>query len=144
MTHKSLIFIFSLAITTFITGCSKPPVAEKNSFSRQLQSNKALFNLIVETEDQQTLLINQFQNWIITVTDNNGAPVYPAAFAITGGMPSHGHGLPTQPLVTDYLGDGKYRLEGLKFTMDGAWTLQLQILSGDLQDSAQLNFDVSY
>ena len=39
-------------------------------------------------------------------------------------MPEHGHGFPTVPEVTEYLGDGKYLVEGLKFSMPGWWVGQ--------------------
>jgi len=71
-------------------------------------------------------------------------PVYPAAFSVTGGMPDHGHGLPTQPKVTQYLGEGRYLLEGVKFNMGGEWMLRLHILAGDRQDSAVKHFHVNF
>jgi hypothetical protein len=42
-------------------------------------------------------------------------------------MPDHNHGLPTQPEVTDDLGNGRYRLEGVKFSMPGRWVLRLSV-----------------
>jgi hypothetical protein len=48
-------------------------------------------------------------------------------------MPQHGHGLPTQPQVTRELGDGRYLLEGMKFSMPGWSDLKLQVRSTDGQ-----------
>ena len=47
--------------------------------------------------------------------------------SIDGGMPQHGHGFPTQPRVTRELGDGRYLLEGMKFSMPGWWEIKLKV-----------------
>jgi hypothetical protein len=151
--HKSpLIFtISSLIALLLLSGCTQDksqydgnPQSKPAAFKRSLQSHKGLFNLTLYSEDQKPIPINQYHNWIIGLSDTDGKPVYPAAFAIAGGMPEHGHGLPTQPQVTRHLGDGEYLLEGIKFTMDGEWVFQFQILSGDLQDAAEITFNVEY
>jgi len=36
-------------------------------------------------------------------------------------MPEHDHGLPTIPRVTEELGGGDYKLDGLRFHMSGYW-----------------------
>ena len=113
-------------------------------FQQSVRSHKELFELVISTQEQTPVPINQFHNWVIALSDAEGKPVYPAAFAVRGGMPAHGHGLPSQPIVTRHLGEGAYLLEGVKFNMDGQWRLQFHILAGDLQDAAELVFDVSY
>ena len=54
-------------------------------------------------------------------------------------MPQHGHGLPTSPPVTAHLGGGKYRIEGLKFTMSGWWELRFAITAPAGSDKAVFN-----
>jgi hypothetical protein len=73
------------------------------------------------------LEINRMHSWTITVTAPDGTPVDNAAIAIDGGMPQHGHGLPTAPQVTRALGEGRYLIEGMKFNMDGWWTIDVEI-----------------
>lgn len=65
--------------------------------------------------------------WTITLRDGAGAPVDGAQFHVDGGMPQHGHGLPTAPAVTQALGEGRYLLEGVRFNMGGWWELRLAI-----------------
>src|SRR5262245_44124840 len=65
--------------------------------------------------------IGRFQTWVVELRDTAGAPVAGADLAIAGGMPGHGHGLPTEARVTAELGNGRYRIEGLKLNMVGAW-----------------------
>ena len=50
-----------------------------------------------------------------------------AAITIDGGMPQHGHGLPTQPEVSANLGAGRYQVEGMKFNMPGWWVVNLSV-----------------
>ena len=68
-----------------------------------------------------------------------GAPVTDAQIAVDGGMPQHGHGLPTKPLVRTQVADGTYLLEGMKFSMTGWWEIKLAIQAADCADTAVFN-----
>ncbi len=78
---------------------------------------------------------NSLHAWIATVTSPDGAPVENARIDVDGGMPAHGHGLPTSPQMTRYLGDGRYKIEGVQFHMQGKWEFKLSITAGDISDS---------
>ena len=84
----------------------------------------------IEPEARRRCRQGELQSWLLTLKTTDGAPVEDAAIAIAGGMPQHDHGLPTSPQVTDYLGDGRYRIEGVKFTMSGWWQLRFAISAG--------------
>ena len=45
----------------------------------------------------------------------------------------------THPRVTGYLGQGRYRVEGLRFDRRGWWNVKLQIASGSGTDSLAFN-----
>lgn len=75
----------------------------------------------------QAPAINQMHSWKVKLATPDGAPVHGASFAVDGGMPQHGHGLPTQPRVTRELADGTYQLDGMKFSMTGWWEVKLAI-----------------
>lgn len=77
--------------------------------------------------DAAPIMVGAMHTWTVTVKTPNGAPVKAAKIGINGGMPQHGHGLPTTPQVTADLGEGRYRIEGMKFNMRGWWTLDLTI-----------------
>lgn len=83
--------------------------------------------------------INQIQTWTLQVTDAVGKPVEDAEISVDGGMPQHGHGLPTAPLVTESLGNGQYRVEGMKFHMPGWWILTFRMAHNDTTDSVTFN-----
>jgi hypothetical protein len=72
-------------------------------------------------------VINRIHSWILHVESSEGIPVENAEITVTGGMPEHDHGLPTQPRVTEELGGGDYRLDGLRFHMQGAWELEIAV-----------------
>jgi hypothetical protein len=76
---------------------------------------------------KQPVVINVMHSWVLTLRTPNGKPVTGAVVTVDGGMPAHGHGLPTAPRVTRYLGDGKYLVEGMKFSMTGWWELRFAI-----------------
>ena len=83
--------------------------------------------------------INQMLKWTLHVEDAEGQLVENATSTVDGDMPQHGHGLPTRPQVTRYLGNGDYLVEGLKFHMPGWWVVDFQIEAGGQQDQVRFN-----
>ena len=59
--------------------------------------------------------------------------------AVDGGMPEHGHGLPTEPYVTGNLGGGDYLVEGLRFQMKGWWEVKFTISTSENTDEVVFN-----
>lgn len=77
--------------------------------------------------DLKPLVINQIHSWTFHVETQDGEPVVGATISATGGMPLHNHGLPTDPKMTEDLGDGDYRFEGFRFHMNGDWELSVTV-----------------
>lgn len=75
--------------------------------------------------------INRMHSWVLHVEDESGAAIEGALIEVTGGMPQHNHGLPTQPRVTAELGGGDYRLDGMRFHMSGDWEIVVTITAND-------------
>ena len=75
--------------------------------------------------------LSQMHQWTIHVANTEGLPVAGAVIAVDGGMPEHGHGLPTAPRVTAAGLPGDYLISGMKFSMTGWWVLKLAIASPD-------------
>lgn len=75
----------------------------------------------------EPIVINRIHSWIFSVSTPDGAPVSGAKITLTGGMPEHNHGLPTAPKLTAEIGAGRYRVEGLRFHMNGAWLINVTI-----------------
>lgn len=78
--------------------------------------------------------INQMHSWVLHITAD-GAPVTNAELSIAGGMPAHKHGLPSSPRVTEELGDGHYRLDGIRFHMHGHWQLTIEVIADGKTDT---------
>lgn len=113
-------------------------------FSEVTESVNGAFTVRLDSNSPVASL-NAFQNWLLTVTDSQtGEAVSPARISVAGGMPMHGHGLPTQPQVTEYLGEGRYRVEGVKFNMHGQWMLEFQITTAQTVDTAVFEVIVDY
>jgi hypothetical protein len=91
-----------------------------------------------------TITIGQFENWVITLKDKTGKAVYPAHIGLSGGMPEHGHGMPSQPQVTKYLGDGRFLVEGMKFNMAGEWLFGFVVETPTARDRLKLTIEVDY
>jgi len=94
------------------------------------------------SSELEPLAINRLHRWTLTLTDSDGEPVEAATFVVTGGMPEHNHGLPTRPQVTRYLGDGRYLLEGMRFHMQGDWTISIAIDSPRGRDTVVLELTI--
>ena len=90
----------------------------------------------------QPLTINRMHAWVIHVAGADGEPVEGAELRVSGGMPAHDHGLPTAPRVTADLGEGNYRVDGMKFHMGGAWEVVIDIAAGEGRDSLTLLLDL--
>lgn len=78
----------------------------------------------------------------VAITDAAGKPVTGATVTIDGGMPQHGHGLPTRPRVTKSNGDGTYEISGLRFNMGGWWELKVTITTAAGTDTVTFNLSL--
>ena len=77
--------------------------------------------------------INRIHSWILHIRNADGEPVTDADISVSGGMPRHDHGMPTRPRVTREIGDGNYRLDGMRFHMGGYWEIVVTITTADGQ-----------
>lgn len=83
--------------------------------------------------------LNRIHKWRLLVSDIAGNPVEDAEIDIEGHMPGHVHGLPTQPQVTGEVAPGVYRVDGMKFQMNGWWVMQFNIVHDGGKDSVRFN-----
>lgn len=87
--------------------------------------------ILVESETAP-VPVNTLHRWRVKVLrEDSNAPFMPNALVVTGGMPAHGHGMPTQPSVSRHLPDGSFLVEGIRFNMGGAWEMAVRVLDGD-------------
>jgi hypothetical protein len=124
------------AIAIQLSGCMTPPQDLDLSLTRLTTQKKYVVAIHPLAEP---IAINQMHNWEVKVTSPTGEPVLHAQIDVDGGMPQHGHGLPTQPRVTQELGGGRYLVEGMKFSMTGWWELKLGVQSAGVSDKVTFN-----
>ncbi len=84
--------------------------------------------------DSTPLELQKIHSWTLELRDADGEPVRDARVAVQGGMPAHQHGLPTVPEVAGEVEPGRYRVDGIKFSMKGLWVFRLQVWAGSLSD----------
>jgi hypothetical protein len=111
---------------------------QERDTSTRTMSGKGLFTVSYEPQSQP-VPVGRIHSWEVTVKDAQGNPVEKARILVSGEMPDHGHGLPTEPQVTDYLGNGTFLVEGMKFNMPGWWVVRVDIFTMDDHDVAQFN-----
>lgn len=114
-----------------------PPPADLD-LAREKASAAGLYAVAIEPE-AEPVQQGSLHRWIVTVTTPEGEPVADAEITVDGGMPQHGHGLPTAPQSTGHIGEGRYRIEGVRFNMGGWWVLNFAISSPAGNDEAEFN-----
>jgi len=151
-TNRIALSILAAALTVGATACTpvlamgsggvqRPAANEFGQGPRA--SDKRLYSVTLQPlQPLQTFKLRQLQTVPVLVTDARGQPVEGAAIKVDGGMPEHGHGLPTQPRVSRSLGGGLYEIEGVRFSMGGWWELKLAIESPSGADSVTFNLSL--
>lgn len=103
----------------------QPPPADLD-LSLAKQTDQGLYTAAVEP-GLSPIAVGTMHGWVVSITTPDGTPVETAEITVDGGMPQHGHGLPTEPEVSANLGGGRYQIEGMKFNMPGWWVVNLAV-----------------
>lgn len=113
---------------------SLPSVAQNQVQLQNTPLSSKHFQITLSSQ-LDPIAINQIHRWVIHLEDQNGNAVEDAGITLIGGMPEHDHGLPTAPRVTQYLGNGDYLIEGMKFHMAGRWQIDFVVTALGHRDS---------
>ncbi len=130
----------SLVALVAAAGCMSAPSNLDLSLTRPSVDRKYVVTL---QPPAAPAAINQLHSWQVSLVSSAGAPITHARIAVDGGMPQHGHGLPTRPKVTQELPNGAYLIEGMKFSMTGWWEIKLAIDGPEGADKVTFNTVVS-
>lgn len=114
-----------------------PPPADLD-LARSKPSAAGIYAVAIEPE-VEPVQQGSLHTWIVQVSTADGASVTDAELTVGGGMPQHGHGLPTAPQSAGHIGEGRYRIEGVRFNMGGWWELTLGISAPAGEDSVTFN-----
>lgn len=133
---RTLTSSLSLLAAAALVACAAPPADLDLALTRPTLDKKFVVAL---QPPARAAAINQIHSWQITLTSPTGHPITHAQIAVDGGMPQHGHGLPTRPQVTPLAVDGTYLMEGMKFSMSGWWEIKLAIQADGGSDKVTFN-----
>ena len=125
----------SHAMMMFGRGVKKPAATEFGLGPRTSAQGRYVATL----QPAETLRVRKLQSIQVKIADAAGQPLDGAKITIDGGMPQHGHGLPTRPRVTKQLGDGTYLIEGVRFNMGGWWEFKVAVDGAAGADSVTFN-----
>ena len=115
---------------------AKPPA--DLDYSRTRSSEAGVYRATIKPQGD-TIPKGKLHRWTLHLETMDGVPVDSATVAVDGGMPQHGHGLPTRPRVTRRLGNGDHAVEGMKFNMGGWWVVKFRVASAAGNDSLLFN-----
>ena len=128
--------LVAIAMAWFVmAGRHAPP--EGLDLSRSKFTEQRPYQVSMEPESEP-IEQGPLHSWIAAVESTDGTPMVDATVAVDGGMPDHGHGLPTAPRASN-MGDGHYRIEGVRFNMSGWWELRLTIDGSKGEDVVVFN-----
>lgn len=129
-----------VALSALLSACShlfaRPPA--NLDYSRTRTSEGGHFRATIKPQND-TIVTGRLHSWTLHLETADGRPVEAAAVQVDGGMPQHGHGLPTKPRVTRALGEGSHLVEGMKFNMGGWWVVKFRVNAASIADSLVFN-----
>ena len=120
-------------------GCmmfAKPP--KDLDYSRTRMSEGGRYRAAIKPQGD-SIPQGKLHRWVLHLETASGAPVDACEITVDGGMPQHGHGLPTKPRVTRDLGNGDHLVDGMKFNMGGWWVVKFRVASTTGTDSVVFN-----
>ncbi len=125
--------VLASALVT-LSGCGMVMYAARHGFSTPPASEFGLGprtsvagSYSATLDPAAPLRVGTLQSVKLAIRDKAGAPVRGARITVDGGMPQHGHGLPTRPRVVAEEENGVYVVDGLRFNMGGWWELKFAV-----------------
>lgn len=129
---KPVLWIVAIAMFAVLAGGQAAIMAMGSKAARPAESEFGLGPRFSTSKTYLAMLLideplrtRKLQSMQVVITDRDGHPVDGASITIDGGMPQHGHGLPTKPRISRALGGGTYEIEGVRFNMGGWWEFKL-------------------
>lgn len=120
----------------WLSGCAAESAPARWQMTQTGTNNLYQAHLDCETAPET----GPFQHCTVHFTDLQQQSIIPDTALIDGGMPLHGHGLPTSPVLAPLEQAGHYRIDGLKYNMPGAWLLGFKVLTPQSEDKIIFDF----
>jgi len=103
-----------------------------------MQKASSSGSVVIDFSCTRSPFVGDFQKCHIQLKQNKKGQ-FADEIAIDGGMKAHGHGLPTVPTLSPGATAGYYEIEGLKYSMPGAWIVGFKVNIDGVTD--QIIFD---
>ncbi len=110
--------LLTLTLSLLLAGCQDSTA--HTAWQLKQASSKALYQATLTCAAPPS--VGTFQECRLQVDSPQALPA-DLIIAVDGGMPSHGHGLPTAPQAVPTGKPGEFRIDGLKYSMPGEWVL---------------------
>ena len=110
--RRRILLGIAAAIASLLAGCMmmmRPP--KDLDYSRTRASEGGAYRATIVPRGD-TIPQGKLHSWTLHLETAAGTPVDSAIVAVDGGMPQHGHGLPTKPRARR-VGNGDYAVEGM-------------------------------
>lgn len=144
--------LFAIAVTLAVVvgfgGCMPPTSMLPEDISRPADSefgpgprSSSSGRYEARLELAGALSVGPMHGMTLHVGRTDSAALENVAITVGGGMPEHGHGLPTNPRATRQ-SDGSFRVDGVRFNMGGWWVLAFAIDGPQGRDTVSFNFDL--
>lgn len=133
-----LVTMACAAMASMMNGVEKPAASEFGYGPRVSATGK----YSVTIEETANYPKHKVLSTTFIVRDKSGKTIDDLSVTVDGGMPQHGHGLPTKPVASKTNVAGQYQIDGLKFSMGGWWVLKLKMQNAAGADSVVFNFDL--
>lgn len=140
--NMSTPILVALVIST--SGCSHlmPGRSHEDADTSRMRATSAGTFVVSYQPAGAAVPKRQVHAWTLDVRTRDGRPVDGAQITVAGGMPDHGHGLPTQPVMTAALGNGRYVVDGMKFNMGGYWVVDFAITAPAGRDDVRFELNL--
>ncbi|HEX6052533.1 MAG TPA: FixH family protein [Gemmatimonadaceae bacterium] len=137
---KRFALSIAAAAALSITGCMlfMKEAPRDLDYSRTQLSSRGVYRGTIQPV-KDSIRVGRLHSWRLRLETAEGTPVDSATIVVDGGMPQHGHGLPTKPRVTKHVGNGEHIVDGMKFNMGGWWVVKFRVASALGDDSVTFN-----
>lgn len=133
---------FSVLLLPLLSGCFLMARPHPDANTSTTRTSKAGLYQVTYVSEVLPVPKRELHKWVIDVRDADGHPIDGATIQVDGGMPDHGHGLPTRPTMREALGNGRYVVDGMKFNMGGYWVVDLAIAAPTGDDAVRFELNL--
>lgn len=143
--HGSRVATRLLCATLVLYGSVVPAGQASDATPTSWQAIDATSGLTVTLSPEHgELPVGRHHSWIISIRNKRGEPISNALVQLAGGMRGHGHGMPSQPVVTTTAKPGHYRASGVLFNMHGQWQIMVGIRVNGSDHAVEVPISVDY